>query len=100
VLDLLSRGEQGVNEMVGILGWRQPQVSKHLGVLRQVGLVDVRRDGRRQVYTLNAAELKPVNEWVKTFERFWTRHLHSIKQRAEAKAKNLTNTHKRSDSHG
>ena len=100
VLKVLAGGEQGVNEMVAVLGWRQPQVSKHLGVLRRVGLVGVRRDGRRQVYTLNAGKLKPIHDWVKTFERFWSRHLDAIKSLAEAKAKNLKTPNKRSDSHG
>jgi DNA-binding transcriptional ArsR family regulator len=86
VLDLLCDGEQQVNDLVHVLGWPQPQVSKHLGVLRRVGLVDVRRDGRRQIYKLNAARLKPVHDWVKSYERFWTQHLNRIKQIAEAKA--------------
>lgn len=91
VLDVLSRGELPVNDLVGILGWHQPQVSKHLGVLRQVGLVDVRRDGRRQFYTLNAGRLRPIHDWVKTFEKFWSQHLQAIKALAEAKAKKGTN---------
>ena len=94
-----------MNEIVSTLGWPQPQVSKHLGVLRQVGLVDVRRDGRRQIYKLNAGRLKPVHDWVKTYERFWTGHLQRIKDAAEAKAKRLADLHSktpnnRSDSHG
>ena len=86
VLDLLVDGEQQVNDLVHTLGWPQPQVSKHLGVLRRVGLVNVRRDGRRQMYKLNAAQLKPIHDWIKSYERFWTQHLHRIKQIAEAKA--------------
>jgi DNA-binding transcriptional ArsR family regulator len=104
VLDVLQQGERPVNDLVQILGWRQPQVSKHLSVLRQVGLVNVRRQGRQQVYTLNAGRLKAVHDWVRTFERFWTRHLQSIKAIAEAKAKTLGNSNSknpnRSDSHG
>jgi DNA-binding transcriptional ArsR family regulator len=90
VLDVLAAGERPVNFIVETLGWRQPQVSKHLGVLRQVGLVDVRREGRQQMYKLNADQLKPIHDWVKTYERFWEHHLDRIKAVAEAKAKNQT----------
>jgi DNA-binding transcriptional ArsR family regulator len=62
-------------------------VSKHLGVLKAVGLVNVRRDGRRQMYSLNAKELKTVHDWVSIFEEFWTDHLDKIKTAAEAKAR-------------
>lgn len=104
VLDLLVGGERAVNELVGELGWRQPQVSKHLGVLRQVGLVDVRRDGRQQVYKLNAGGLKPIHDWVKTYERFWGDQLQRIKAAAEAKAASANQSSskplpKRSESH-
>jgi DNA-binding transcriptional ArsR family regulator len=87
VLDILADGERPVNDLVSLLGWRQPQVSKHLSVLRQVGLVDVRRDGRQQVYKLNAGGLKPIHDWVKTYERFWSQQLQRIKATAEARAK-------------
>jgi DNA-binding transcriptional ArsR family regulator len=65
----------------------QPAVSKHLGVLRSVRLVSVNRRGRSRVYRLNAAELKPVHDWVKHYERFWGHQLDRIKQRAEEKAR-------------
>lgn len=87
VLDTLARGERPVNDLVRVLGWPQPQVSKHLGVLKKVGLVTVRRHGRQRLYTLNAQELKPIHDWVKTFERFWEHQLDRIKRRAEARAK-------------
>jgi DNA-binding transcriptional ArsR family regulator len=87
VLDVLAGGERPVNDLVASLGWPQPQVSKHLGVLKKVGLVNVRRLGRQRVYSVNAEPLKPVHEWVKTFERFWTHQLDRIKARAERKAK-------------
>jgi DNA-binding transcriptional ArsR family regulator len=61
-------------------------VSKHLGVLRKVGLVSERRSGRQRVYRLNGARLKPVHDWVKHYERFWTHQLERIKGRAERKA--------------
>jgi DNA-binding transcriptional ArsR family regulator len=86
VLDLLMDGERPVNEMVISLGWSQPQVSKHLGVLRKVGLVNVRKQGRQRVYQLNGEKLQPIHEWVKTYERFWQHQLDRVKQRAEAKA--------------
>ncbi len=64
----------------------QPSVSKHLRVLRQVGLVRSRRDGRRVLYRTDGAAIRPLHEWTKTFERFWLHQLTSIKERAEAKA--------------
>ena len=89
VLDLLTAGECAVNDLVANLGWPQPQVSKHLGVLRKVGLVRVRREGRQQMYKINAASLKPIHDWVKNFERFWDTHLDRIKTTAEARAKKM-----------
>lgn len=68
----------------------QPAVSKHLGVLRRVGIVSVSRHGRRRLYRLNANELKPVHDWAKTFEPFWTHQLDRIKDRAERKAGNMS----------
>jgi DNA-binding transcriptional ArsR family regulator len=85
MLDHLARGERPVNELVRSLGWPQPQVSKHLGVLRQVGLVSVRRQGRQRMYRLNGQKLKPIHDWVKTYEQFWKQHLLAIKTRAEEK---------------
>ena len=76
-------GELQVNALVESLGWPQPQVSKHLAVLRQVGLVSVRRQGRERMYCVNGEALKPIHDWAKTFERFWTHQLDRIKQRAE-----------------
>jgi DNA-binding transcriptional ArsR family regulator len=76
-------GERDVSWLVETLGWPQPQVSKHLGVLRKVGLVRVVRKGKRRMYSLNGQELRPVYEWVKTYERFWEHQLERIKDRAE-----------------
>ena len=87
VLDLLAKGERPVNDLVKALGWPQPQVSKHLGVLRKVGLVSERRAGRQRVYRLNGEQLKPIHEWVKNFERFWKHQLERIKARAEQKVR-------------
>ncbi|MBX3356814.1 MAG: helix-turn-helix transcriptional regulator [Phycisphaeraceae bacterium] len=78
-------GDRDVSWLVEALGWPQPQVSKHLGVLREVGLVSVVRKGRRRVYSVNGEELRPVHDWVKTFERFWEHQLHRVKELAERK---------------
>src|SRR5438067_296297 len=80
VLGTLRRGERPVNEIVAALGWPQPQVSKHLAVLREVGLVAVRRRGRERVYSVNGQTLKPIHDWIKMYEKFWERHLDRIKE--------------------
>lgn len=88
IVDLLARGAQrDVTDLVLKLGLPQPAVSKHLGVLRKVGLVTVQKAGQRRLYRLNPQELKPVHDWIKTFERFWTDHLAGIKEAAERAAK-------------
>jgi DNA-binding transcriptional ArsR family regulator len=85
VLDVLANGDRAVNELVRSLGWPQPQVSKHLGVLKKVGLVSERREGRLRIYKLNGEPLRSIHEWVKTYERFWMHQLERIKARAERK---------------
>jgi len=72
VLEALGVRELSVNEIVELLGWSQPSVSKHLGVLKQVGLVSERRVGRQRMYRVNAERLKPIYEWVAPFERIWS----------------------------
>ncbi|MBN9111737.1 MAG: winged helix-turn-helix transcriptional regulator [Pseudonocardia sp.] len=72
ILDLLTHGELAVNDIVERMGVAQPLVSKHLKVLREVGLVDVRDDGRRRLYRLNPVPLKPIHEWVRGFEQLWS----------------------------
>ena len=72
ILDALAGGERPVKDLVDVLGLAQPQVSKHLRVLRQVGLVEVREDGRRRLYRLNGEALKPIHDWVNNYERSWT----------------------------
>ena len=72
ILDELAGGERPVNDLVRALGIAQPQVSKHLRVLREVGAVDVREDGRRRLYRLNGEALKPIHDWVKEYERTWS----------------------------
>lgn len=87
VLVALLDRELQVNDLVLHLGWPQPQVSKHLGVLREVGLVKVRQDGRKRIYEINGDAMKPVHDWVSTFERYWDDQLRRIRERAEAKHK-------------
>ncbi len=92
IVDLLASGdgaERDVTEIVVRLGISQPAVSKHLGVLRKVGVVSVNKAGQRRLYRLNPQELKPVHDWIQHFERFWTVHLDSIKEAAERTAKQL-----------
>jgi DNA-binding transcriptional ArsR family regulator len=72
ILDVLAGGERPVNDLVHELGLAQPQVSKHLRVLREVGAVDVREDGRQRLYRLNGQALKPIHDWVKDYERLWS----------------------------
>ena len=72
ILDVLAGGERPVNDLVHELGLAQPQVSKHLRVLREVGAVDVRDEGRQRLYRLNGHALKPIHDWVKTYERSWS----------------------------
>jgi DNA-binding transcriptional ArsR family regulator len=72
ILDALADGERPVNDLVRLLGLAQPQVSKHLRVLREVGAVEVRDQGRQRVYRLNGQALKPIHDWVKKYERSWS----------------------------
>ena len=72
VLEIMGKDELSVNEIVARLGWNQPMVSKHLGVLKQVGLVEERRVGRQRLYRVNAEKLKPIFDWVSPFEKYWS----------------------------
>jgi DNA-binding transcriptional ArsR family regulator len=72
ILDALAGGERPVNDLVQLLGLPQPQVSKHLRVLREVGAVDVRDQGRQRLYRLNGHALKPIHDWVKNYEQSWS----------------------------
>jgi DNA-binding transcriptional ArsR family regulator len=86
IIDVLVDGEEhAVCEMVEALRLPQPAVSKHLSVLRTVGIVSVTKRGQLRLYRLEARQLKPVHDWVKKYERFWTHHLDRIKERAERK---------------
>jgi DNA-binding transcriptional ArsR family regulator len=71
LLEALGAKERSVNEIVGLLGWPQPMVSKHLAVLKKVGLVSERRVSRQRLYRVKAEQLKPIHDWVTPFERFW-----------------------------
>jgi DNA-binding transcriptional ArsR family regulator len=88
IIDLLAgRGALAVGALVAALGLPQPAVSKHLGVLRSVGVVTVTKDGRQRLYQLEAKELKPVHDWAKGFEQLWSNQLDRVKERAERAAK-------------
>jgi len=82
---LVDGRAHAVGEVVERLRMPQPAVSKHLGVLRKVGIVSVSRHGQLRLYRLNAKELKPVYDWVKTYEHYWGHQLDRIKERAERK---------------
>jgi DNA-binding transcriptional ArsR family regulator len=90
IVDALAGGERPVNDLVRLLGLAQPQVSKHLRVLREVGVVDVRDEGRQRLYRLNGHALKPIHDWVKPYERSWSERfdqldvvLEDLKQKEE-----------------
>jgi DNA-binding transcriptional ArsR family regulator len=78
ILDALAGGERPVNDLVGVLGLAQPQVSKHLRVLREVGAVEVRGEGRQRLYRLNGRALKPIHDWVKNYERSWSQRFDQL----------------------
>lgn len=78
ILDALADGERPVNDLVDILGLAQPQVSKHLRVLREVGLVAVRDEGRQRMYRLNGRPLKPIYDWVKSYQRTWNERFDAL----------------------
>jgi DNA-binding transcriptional ArsR family regulator len=88
ILDALAGGERPVNDLVQALGLAQPQVSKHLRVLRDVGAVDVRSEGRQRLYRLNGHALKPIHDWVKSYERSWSERFDELEAvLADLKAK-------------
>ncbi len=92
ILVYLAVHEKTVGDMVVALGLEQPSVSKHLKVLRDVGLVRVRRSGRHMLYRTNADAIRPLHDWSKMFEPYWRHQLSRIKERAEAKAKASKNS--------
>src|SRR5947208_10724061 len=94
ILSFLALDERSVGDIVDALSLEQPSVSKHLRVLKDVGLVHVRRDGRNMFYRTNAEAIRPLHEWTETFERFWRHQLARIKERAEARSLPISNSHK------
>jgi DNA-binding transcriptional ArsR family regulator len=86
ILALLILRELAVGDIVSVIGVDQPSVSKHLGVLRETGLVRVRRNGRHRLYSTNAVAIRPLHDWAATFERYWSHQLNRVKQRAEEAA--------------
>jgi DNA-binding transcriptional ArsR family regulator len=84
ILNYLVMQERSVSEIVDAMGIEQPSVSKHLKVLKGVGVVKVRREGRQMLYKVNAVAIRPLHEWTSTFERLWRHQLLRVKERAEA----------------
>lgn len=89
ILSYLAQRERPVGDIVAELGFDQPSVSKHLGVLRRVGLVRMRCEGRHKYYRTNAEAIRPLHEWAGTFERYWQHQLSSVKKRAEERMTKL-----------
>src|SRR5271168_4088367 len=90
ILTYLAASERPVLEIVAALGLEQPSVSKHLRVLRDVGLVRMRCHGRQKLYRTNAEAIRPLHEWAATFERYWQHQLNRVKELAESKARKRT----------
>jgi DNA-binding transcriptional ArsR family regulator len=86
ILNYLAMQERSVSEIVDAMEIGQPSVSKHLKVLKDVGLVEARREGRQMLYRVNPTVIRPLHEWTSTFERLWKHQLLRIKERAEAKS--------------
>ena len=86
ILNYIAMQERSVSEIVDALEIEQPSVSKHLKVLKEVGLVDVRREGRQMLYRVNGSAIRPLWEWTSTFERMWRHQLTKIKENAERKS--------------
>src|SRR5215211_4400441 len=95
VLEVIGRQELSVNEIVQKLGWTQPMVSKHLGVLKQVGLVSERRVGRQRMYRVNAEQLKPIYDWVAPFERYWSERFDRLDDVLQEMKRKRKNNHER-----
>ena len=93
VLAAIGAEELSVNEIVNLLGWPQPMVSKHLGVLKQVGLVSERRAGRQRMYRVNAEQLRPIFDWVTPFEKFWNERFDRLDEVLKEMQKKEKNNH-------
>jgi len=83
ILDILALGERPVNDLVTELGLAQPYVSKHLRVLREVGLVEARDEGRQRIYRLNGESLRPIHDWLKNYERLWNERFEAMDELLE-----------------
>ena len=83
ILNFIAMQERSVSEIVDALEMEQPSVSKHLKVLKEVGLVEARREGRQMLYRVNGMAIRPLWEWTSTFERMWRHQLAKVKERAE-----------------
>ena len=94
ILSFLALDERSVGDIVDALALEQPAVSKHLRVLKDVGLVQVRRDGRHRYYRTNAEAIRPLHEWTENFERLWRHQLNRTKERAEAQANPICESEK------
>ena len=92
ILNYLVLRERAVGEIVAAIGLEQPSVSKHLRVLKDVGLVHARREGRQMFYRTNAEGIRPLHEWTETFERLWRHQLMRVKERAEGKSQGAKKT--------
>ena len=90
ILTYLAAAERPVGDIVDALGLEQPSVSKHLRVLRDVGLVRMRCQGRQKLYRTNAEAIRPLHEWAATFERYWQHQLNRVKELAESRARKRT----------
>src|SRR5215467_11694852 len=97
IIDLLADRERPVNDLVQLLGVAQPQVSKHLRILRRVGAVEVRDEGRRRVYRLNGHALKPIHDWVRTYERTWSDRFEALDVVLDELKQEEAEEHERSD---
>ncbi|MEE9319669.1 MAG: metalloregulator ArsR/SmtB family transcription factor [Granulosicoccus sp.] len=91
LIEAMVGKELTVNQTVEIMGWKQPMVSKHLSVLKQVGIVSERKEGRYRVYRVNAARLKPVQEWAAQFEQYWSNSLDCLEEYLKEIQSNGTN---------
>jgi DNA-binding transcriptional ArsR family regulator len=100
ILNLLAEGERSVNDIAAALSFRQPQASKHLRVLREVGLVSVRGAGQQRLYALDALQLKPIFDWVATFERYWSQRFDGLAAYlAELQAQEQLDEHHKTSDH-
>ena len=97
ILDVLARGERPVNDLVKRLRMGQPQVSKHLRVLREVGLVQVREEGRQRMYRLNGEPLKPIHEWLRKYEEVWNERFEAMDELLEELKEKGTGNHDHDD---